>query len=76
MLGVISRDAGALAEAVNRFEAARKREPRDGWLLDQLATLYEKLGNAERRADLARIQTGLGTLSSTRATRWLASSQR
>ena len=79
MLGVLARDAGALADAAARFEAARKREPRDGWLLDQLASLYERLGNAERHADLARIRAGLGTpgsLTSTRATRWLASSQR
>ncbi len=75
MLGVMSRDTGAFAAAVARFEAARKREPRDLWLVDQLATLYDRLGQKDRRAELARIRSSL-PLQNTRVTRWLSPSQR
>lgn len=76
LLGVMSRDAGALARAVERFESARKREPRDVWLLDQLATLYERLGRTTQRAELLRVRSALGSVGPTRVTRWLAPSQR
>lgn len=73
-LGALARHDGRSADAIAELEAARKIEPRDGWIFEALAALYAKSGD-EGHADALEHARAFfqahGGLATTPATAWL-----
>lgn len=78
-LGVLAKRDGNEAEGIAEIEAARRIEPDDLWILDQLAAAYAANGDATHAEAVARARkffAGKGHLAPTSATRWLPSGWR
>jgi Flp pilus assembly protein TadD len=73
-LGALAKRDGHDAEGVAELEAARRIEPDDGWILDQLAAAYTQLGDTAHAEVIERSRkffTARGGVAPTNATRWL-----
>lgn len=73
-LGVLAKKDGYDAQGIAELETARRIEPDDGWILDQLAAAYAQNGDAAHAETITRARkffTGKGAVAPTNATRWL-----
>ena len=72
-LAVLARREGRDAEAVGELEAARALEPGDPWVLDALAAVYSRRGDAARTAEIDRARKHFSATvkAPTNASRWL-----
>lgn len=73
-LGALAKHDGHDAEGIAELELARRIEPSDGWILDQLGAAYGQTGDAARAAIIERSRrffASKGGIAPTNATRWL-----
>lgn len=81
LLAVIARDAGHDDEAAAWFEAVRKSEPYDRWVLGQLLKLYRRMG-AKTNDKLRDVEKSIAAFDAARiqsvprTTHWLTAKQR
>jgi Flp pilus assembly protein TadD len=72
-LAALARREGRDADAVGELEAARALEPGDPWILDALAALYSRRGDAAHAADIDRARKYFAATAKapSNASRWL-----
>lgn len=74
-LAALALDAGRTEEAIEHLEAARRIEPGDSWIFDQLAAAYAARGDLVRAAEIEDDRTGLSAdgraPKPTQASQWL-----
>ena len=73
-LAVFARRDGHDADAIGELETARRIEPSDAWILEQLATAYARSGDKVHAEAIERSRkffASKGGAAPTNATRWL-----
>lgn len=55
-LAVLERGEGRMADAAHWFERARAEEPKDPRIYDDLAAIYDQLGDTARRDEIVRLR--------------------
>ncbi|HEX3344974.1 MAG TPA: tetratricopeptide repeat protein, partial [Polyangiaceae bacterium] len=78
-LAVLAKREGRDAEMVTELEAARRIEPSDAWILDQLYGAYSRAGDAAHADEIARARAYFAPRQGrapTDATRWLPETAR
>jgi Flp pilus assembly protein TadD len=78
-LGVLAKREGHDAEAIAELESARRIEPGDAWILEQLSAAYARTGDTAHAEAIERARkffAAKGTPAATNATRWLPNAWR
>lgn len=73
-LGALAKRDGHDAEGIAELEVARRIEPNDAWILDQLGAAYAQAGDAGHAEAIERSRKFFATrggVAPTNATRWL-----